>query len=88
MSDEQKKKKPGRPAKVRTAVDKVVDEENQERLNMDQKILTVEEVGKKWKNFFDSTVASYSKGNTSAVTVVSKWNQLNPFLQNQRIKNL
>ena len=47
MSDEQKKKKPGRPAKVRTAVDKVVDEENQERLNMDQKILTVEDVGKK-----------------------------------------
>lgn len=95
MADNEKKKKPvkkaGRP-KNKPYEDEVVDETGQERLDMakSEEDVSIDQVNKKWKELF-SKFADYDKntgGTSKLTTVVDKWNKLNPFLQNQRIKRI
>jgi len=85
-------KKPGRPKKNPPVIDTPVNEENTERLLMEDKA-GVEQLLQSWRNVYnglDSLYKGSSRGQTASevVTVMNKWNELNPFLQNQRIKNL
>ena len=82
---EKKKNKPGRP-KNAPVLDTVVDEKSQERLDMEQSQITIEDLTKRWKSF--AIKMGEAAGESGLNTVVAKWNKLNPFLQNQRIKNL
>ena len=96
MADIEKKKKPvkkaGRP-KNKPYEDEVVDETGQERLDMakaNDAEVSITEVTKKWKELF-TKFANYDQatgGKSQLSTVVDKWNKLNPFLQNQRIKRI
>ena len=96
MADNKKKNKPvkkaGRP-KSKPYEDEVVDETGQERLDMAKNSnanVSIDEVTKKWRNLFQK-FASYDQieGKQSQLsTVVDKWYKLNPFLQNQRIKQI
>ena len=92
MSEEKKKqtaKKLGRPKNKN--LDEVVNETNQERLDMDQqnsntKRITIDDLTERWKNTFQN-IANLN-GTPGIGTVAAQWNKLNPFLQNQRIKDL
>lgn len=81
-------KKVGRPKSV-PVEDTEVNEKDTERLEMakkEQEAITIEDLTAKWKATFDKM---YAINGTSGVgTVADKWNKLNPFLQNQRIKNI
>ena len=88
-------KKLGRPKKI--VADDTVDEVGQERLDMDREptrsveshsedYISIDDITRRWQKTF-ANIASLN--NTPGLeTVVAKWNKLNPFLQNQRIKNL
>ena len=86
--NEQTKKKLGRP-KNPVVAESVVDEKSQERLDMEQERITVEDLTERWQKTFNK-IASLDTmvSGTMVSTVATKWNKLNPFLQNQRIKNL
>ena len=81
-------KKLGRPKKVTN--DEVVDEVGQERLDMERRSaradISIDELTNRWKSTFASMADL--DGVPGIGTVATKWNKLNPFLQNQRIKNL
>lgn len=47
---------------------------------------TIDEINAQWKRVYGNF--STVRGSGILSTVMDKWNQLNPFLQNQRIKNL
>lgn len=80
-------KKLGRP-KNPVAEDSVVDEKSQERLDMEKKEqISIDDITAEWKRTFDKIAALDTMG-SNITTVATKWNKLNPFLQNQRIKNL
>ena len=80
-------KKLGRP-KNPVAEDSVVDEKSQERLDMEKKEqISIEDITAEWKKTFNKIAALDTMG-SNITTVATKWNKLNPFLQNQRIKNL
>ena len=87
-----KNKKPGRPKSV-PVEDVEVNEQDRERLDMSNKKppveagATIEEVTKKWNNVINKAAIA-SSGNKDVSAVLDKWNKLNPFLQNQRIKNI
>lgn len=90
MSEKNKEpKKIGRPKKP-VVEDTVVDEKDQERLDMSTKIdneyLTVNDLTKRWQTTF-SKIAQLNNS-TGLQTVATQWNKLNPFLANERIKNL
>ena len=89
----EKKAKPGRPKKP-VNEDKVVDETGQERLDMAQKNgtqeteeVTIELTTQEWRKTFNK-IATLAGDGSGLSTSVAKWNKLNPFLQNQRIKQL
>ena len=86
-SKEVKKKQLGRPKKV-VEEDQIVDEKSQERLDMSDKEenYTIDEITKKWSTTFNKMV-EISGGNVGN-SVITKWNKLNPFLQNERIKRI
>ena len=87
--NEQTKKKLGRP-KNPVVAESVVDEKSQERLDMEKDDrITIEDLTSRWQKTFDK-IASLDTmvSGTTVSTVATKWNKLNPFLQNQRIKNL
>ena len=81
-------KKVGRPKSV-PVEDTEVNEKDTERLEMakkEEKAVTIDDLTAKWRSTFDKM---YAVNGTSGVgTVADKWNKLNPFLQNQRIKNI
>ena len=81
-----KVKKAGRPKNV-SVEDIEVNETSAERLEMEQtQDDLIANLTKQWKNIFSKIgFASQTEGVSS---VMEKWNKLNPFLQNQRIKNL
>lgn len=79
-------KKPGRPKKSVPAEDTEVNELEVERLDMEEKETTIEEVTKQWRTIFNK--ASFASNTPGVGAVLDKWNKLNPFLQNQRIKNI
>lgn len=80
-----KTKKLGRPKKP--ATQEVIDEQDQERLDMEKKeIISIDAITKRWNDTFARMAAM--NGTNGIGTVAEKWNKLNPFLQNQRIKNL
>lgn len=84
MADENKK--PGRPKSV-PVEDIEVNEQDRERLDMSkQNEVTIEEITRQWRNIFNK--ASYASKVPGVGAVMDKWNKLNPFLQNQRIKNI
>jgi len=89
MENEQEKKKVGRP-KNNPIVQEVVDEKNQDRLDMEKRsqeeYITIDDLGKRWSATFQKIAALDQT--TGIGTVATQWNKLNPFLQNQRIKNL
>lgn len=78
----------GRPKKP-VSEDTVVDEKSQERLDMEKKedTATIEAVTQQWKTTFNK-IAQLNNDGSGLQTAITKWNKLNPFLQNQRIKNL
>lgn len=80
-------KKAGRPKNV-PVEDVEVNEKNTERLDMAKKPSDdiVEDLTKKWKSLFNKI--SYASNIEGVGAVLDKWNKLNPFLQNQRIKNI
>lgn len=81
-------KKAGRP-KNNPIVEEVVDEKDQIILDMekkDDKYITIDDLGKKWKSVFNQMATL--DGKEGIQTVATKWNKLNPFLQNQRIKEI
>lgn len=84
-----KKKTVGRP-KRNPVIEIPVDEKNQDRLDMNQKekdqYITIDDLGNRWKKLFDQMASL--EGTAGIGTVATQWNKLNPFLQNQRIKNL
>lgn len=84
--DETKTKKLGRPKNP--AIEEPVDEQTQDRLDMEQQTgkITIDDVTNKWNKLFGKMV-NYD-GTPGISTVADKWNKLNPFLQNQRIKDL
>ena len=84
MSDKAKKR--GRPKNV-PQEDVAVNEVDTDRLDMEKKAQKeIEALSQAWRNTFNKmAVMSRTEGTTQ---VVDKWNQLNPFLQNQRIKNI
>ena len=86
---EVKKKQLGRPKKV-VEEDQIVDEKSQERLDMskdkEEEDYTIEEITQKWSTTFNKLV-EVSGGNVGN-SVITKWNKLNPFLQNERIKRI
>lgn len=86
MSNNKKVKRVGRPKKP-TIIGTEVNEVNQERLDMDKKEnISIEEITAKWNKTF-ANLASID-GKVGSQTVAQQWNKLNPFLQNQRVKNL
>ena len=80
-------KKAGRPKNV-PVEDVEVNEKDTERLDMANKPSNdiVEDLTKKWKSLFNKI--SYASNIEGVGAVLDKWNKLNPFLQNQRIKNI
>lgn len=90
-------KKPGRPHKAVSPVEPV-NEQGSSQLQMSQsnptnlaKEVTMEEVSQKWLHLYSSLAdKGYYTGDSANYGGVSldTWNQLNPFLQNQRIKML
>ena len=84
--DDVKTKKLGRPKNP--AIEEPVDEQTQDRLDMEKQIdrVTIDDVTSKWNKIFDKMVSR--DGTPGISTVAEKWNKLNPFLQNQRIKDL
>lgn len=89
-------KKSGRPPKVVVPEDEVINEENTDVLEMSKKgeeQVSVLDLGKSWEKTFSKILAldqrSYASDSKSGIrTTITKWNKLNPFLQNERIKNL
>lgn len=82
-----KKKQLGRP-KNPVVKEEVVDEKGQEKLDMAKKI-TIDEITGKWSDTFGQIAElSTNKNDQGISTTVAQWNKLNPFLQNQRLKNL
>ncbi|MBO7732381.1 MAG: hypothetical protein J6S67_07505 [Methanobrevibacter sp.] len=49
-------------------------------------IISIDDLTKRWRNTFQKI--AYMDGKSGIATVATKWNKLNPFLQNQRIKDL
>ena len=92
MAQEKKsEKKVGRPKNPN--LDVPVDETNQERLDMADKApeaqegyISIDDLTRRWRNTFQRI--AYLNGSSGISTVAEKWNKLNPFLQNQRIKDL
>ena len=82
-----KVKKAGRPKNV-PVEDVEVNEKDTERLDMENTPTgqLVEDLTKQWKNVFNKF--SYASKVDGVGSVLDKWNKLNPFLQNQRIKNI
>ncbi len=81
-------KKLGRPTKVEQQ-EEVLNEANQERLDMSKggtTEYTIKQINDRWKKTFDNMVSL--EGTSGIGVVAEKWNKLNPFLQNQRLKNL
>ena len=90
MADE--KKKPGRPKSV-PVEDTEVNEQEVDRLEMSKKgggsvdqNVTVDELTKQWRGIYNKS--GYAAKTSGVQAVLDKWNKLNPFLQNQRVKNL
>ena len=80
-------KKPGRPKKA-PVVNTEVNEQSVDRLQMEEDKVTIETLNNQWKKVY-ANLSESSHGVSGVVTtVMDKWNKLNPFLQNQRIKNL
>ena len=88
-------KKPGRPKKVSVANATPLNEQQTDVLAMSQtqesqsqsqepEKVTVEDLNAKWTH----VIQQFSNGVHIMNPVPDKWNQLNPFLQNQRLKNL
>ena len=88
MEKDKVAKKPGRPKKnPGFGAETEVNETSVERLQMEQENkVTIDQLTRQWervcKNFNDSA------GTSMIMPVMDKWNRLNPFLQNQRIKNV
>ena len=79
-------KKPGRPKKA-PVVNTEVNEQSVDRLQMEEDKVTIETLNNQWKKVY-ANLSESSHGVSGVVTtVMDKWNKLNPFLQNQRIKN-
>ena len=94
MSKKNKKNQPvkklGRPTKVEQQ-EEVLNETSQDRLNMSnknsgKKDYTIEEVTHAWNKLFGKMAKI--DGERGAKNIAEKWSNLNPFLQNQRLKNL
>ena len=84
----EKVKKVGRPKNV-SVEDTEVNEKETERLDMSQKQEDlVDQLTKEWRSVFNKMTLASSAKVAGVNTVVDKWNKLNPFLQNQRIKNI
>ena len=89
--ESKQKKKAGRPPKARPT-EETVDEKIQDRLDMadrnqqQESKITIDEVTKKWNTTFQNI--AMLDGTPGIGTVAAKWNKLNPFLQNARIKNI
>ena len=80
-------KKPGRPKKA-PVVDTEVNEQSVDRLQMEEDKVTIETLNNQWKKVYANLSESGHGVSGVVTTVMDKWNKLNPFLQNQRIKNL
>ena len=80
-------KKPGRPKKA-PVVDTEVNEQSVDRLQMEEDKVTIETLNNQWKKIYTNLSESGHGVSGVVTTVMDKWNKLNPFLQNQRIKNL
>ena len=80
-------KKAGRPKNV-PVEDVEVNEKDTERLDMAKKPTNdlIDDLTRQWKNVFNKF--SYASQIDGVGSVLDKWNKLNPFLQNQRIKNI
>ena len=82
----EKEKKAGRPKSV-PAEDIEINEKDRERLDMAEKdTVSIEDLTSQWKRL--TTKIGYASSTTGINAVMDKWNKLNPFLQNQRIKNI
>lgn len=90
MAEELKKKKAGRPKKHPDKDFDVVDEKSVDRLEMDKKeFLTVEDMGRRFRSsYFQIMQADREDKSGVMATTALQYNKLNPFLQNQRIKDL
>ena len=80
-------KKPGRPKKA-PVVNTEVNEQSVDHLQMEEDKVTIETLNNQWKKVYANLSESGHGVSGVVTTVMDKWNKLNPFLQNQRIKNL
>lgn len=93
---ETKKKKAGRPRKHPEKEFDTVDEQSVEKLEMSEKepgIITLEDLGARYQKTYNKIMQadSHRSGEEDSRYInatAMQYNKLNPFLQNQRIKNL
>lgn len=97
MAEETTKKKPGRPKKRPEQSFKEVNEISSEKLEMSKKqteYIDLEDLSNRYKRVYegimqaDSLLNRQSKDNKFLSHIVTQYNKLNPFLQNQRLKEL
>ena len=81
-------KKLGRPKNPEQDIP--VNETTQERLDMERdstnEYISIDDLTKRWKATFNKIAQMATTPGIG--TVAEKWNKLNPFLQNQRIKEI
>lgn len=97
MAEETTKKKPGRPKKRPEQSFEEVNEISSEKLEMSKKsteYIDLEDLSNRYKKVFDgimqadSLLNRQSKDNKFLSHIATQYNKLNPFLQNQRLKEL
>lgn len=102
MADKIKKKQPGRPKKRPEQTFEELDEQSSNKLNTnsvrkastDNSITTIDELGERYKKVFQllADASVKTERNTRAGNLINHtayhYNKLNPFLQNQRLKEL
>ena len=96
MAEELKKKnKIGRPKKNADEKLEVVDEQSVQTLDMSKKdsasIITIDDMRQEYRNTYSKilSAAGYYPNSYSPITnIISTYTKLNPFLQNQRLKEL
>lgn len=86
MAEETKKRR-GRPKASDAEPERLIDEPGSLPLMMDEKEASVEELSNRWQKSFTNIMTLSNRG-VDVSDYIFAWNRANPFIQNQRVKNL
>lgn len=84
---EEKQKRRGRPKTPETEPERLIDDGGSKPLMMGEKEPTIEELSARWQKSF-TNIMSLSNRGVDVSEYLYAWNRANPFIQNQRVKNL